>query len=265
MSRGRRSVNCNNCYLRTYNSLLISPTGRRPTKGSVNIVYSSSAYPPFFYQVAMKSLLTILTLAGTSASVLATTQNRIRSIPESQSPRALLIRQLDLCPLGSFACSDGGCCDLGTVCAILSGAQICESPTGCLAPPVPCGIACCDAGDSCVPEGDQFRCQSPGQGPPPSVSGSSIVVSTDVFTTPEPSLGFTSNTDNLPSSTFGFAEPTVDTSNTRTLGTIGTKSASSTSTSHVVVSVGSFASKGVLVSAGALVIGIAVGSLAHVI
>ena len=63
------------------------------------------------------------------------------------------------CSAGETPCSDGGCCPAGSTCATENGAQICKSYTNCVAPPVTCGIACCDAGMTCVSFDNQFRCE----------------------------------------------------------------------------------------------------------
>jgi hypothetical protein len=95
------------------------------------------------------------------SSTTANDVNVIRSRHSFSSAGSLVPRQ-DTCEPGYLACSDGGCCADGTTCATVEGAQVCQSITGCVAPPVPCGIACCDAGSICVSQGNQFLCQLPG-------------------------------------------------------------------------------------------------------
>ena len=115
-------------------------------------------------QMQLTHLIVIFGLYWSSTT--ADFVNVIRSTYFSSNSGFLLPRQ-DLCDPGYFACSDGGCCPDGSTCATVDGAQVCQSTTGCVAPPVPCGIACCDAGDTCVPDGAQFRCELPGNGPAP--------------------------------------------------------------------------------------------------
>src|SRR5271170_861439 len=108
----------------------------------------------------MKFLL-LLTAALVPSSISATASFKI--VRRSSPLTALLARQLDSCPIGTFACTDGGCCDIGATCATDSdGNQICQSLVGCVAPPVPCGSTCCDAGSTCIMEGTQFRCAEGG-------------------------------------------------------------------------------------------------------
>jgi hypothetical protein len=64
------------------------------------------------------------------------------------------------CLQGETACSEGGCCPAGSTCTTTpSGSQICQGYYACVAPPVSCGIACCDAGMLCITVGNQFRCE----------------------------------------------------------------------------------------------------------
>src|SRR5216117_3028102 len=71
----------------------------------------------------------------------------IRWTYSTESAGSLVPRQ-NVCPSGTFECSDGGCCDIGSACAIFQGLQVCDRP--CYPPPVPCGQLCCDAGFICI-------------------------------------------------------------------------------------------------------------------
>jgi len=64
------------------------------------------------------------------------------------------------CHTGEFACTDGGCCETGETCGTSNGTQVCQSSTGCTAPPVTCGSSCCDAGMVCVTVGTNLRCEA---------------------------------------------------------------------------------------------------------
>src|SRR5438046_1214693 len=98
-------------------------------------------------QMQFSHLIVVFSLYWSAA--IADDLNVIRSDYATSSAGSLVPRQ-GVCKTGYFACSDGGCCRLGTICTTFQGAQVCQSTTGCVAPPVPCGVACCDAGSTCV-------------------------------------------------------------------------------------------------------------------
>ena len=131
----------------------------------------------FFHLVTMKSILIFSTLSlpsFVSADPSFHVVRRTSSNSFSSNPN-LFLRQFDSCPIGRFACSDGGCCDLSTTCARDQGEQVCDSTVPCIAPPVPCGISCCDSGTTCVMDWSQFRCDSGGD----SSSGNTSIALSD--------------------------------------------------------------------------------------
>jgi hypothetical protein len=97
------------------------------------------------------------------------------------------------CQTGEFACTDGGCCQTGETCGTSNGTQVCQSNTGCTAPPVTCGSSCCDAGMVCVKVGTNLRCEA----------ASTTATSTSKVSVTTPVLG-----DSLPKNST-FSRPTT--------------------------------------------------------
>lgn len=191
------------------------------------------------------------------SSTTADNVNVIRSSYSSSNAGPLAPRQ-GVCDPGYFPCSDGGCCADGTTCATVEGAQVCQSTTGgCLAPPVPCGVACCNAGSTCVIQGNQFRCQLPGDGTPaltaipaPTFAPAPATAPSPVpVTVPAPSpITLPSTTDFFGATT---ASGTPSTTNTQLFATT-TKASSLASTEHLSIILASIAA---VVAIGFIVFG----------
>lgn len=118
------------------------------------------------------------------------------------------------CQTGEFACTDGGCCQTGETCGTSNGTQVCQSNTGCKAPPVTCGSSCCDAGMVCVTVGTNPRCEA----------ASTTATSTSKASVTTPVLG-----DSLPNNST-FSRP----STTANLSAFTSQSIIKVTTSHAI-------------------------------